>query len=209
MKKQNISFEPTHNTLVGFSDNFNITKGTELRVPNGFIAGLVIDNRIVTLFRESVVDLVSVDNHFKGKNAFVAFFKKGKVDGVWGVGDIHINLSGKGYAYIVGVNGTYDFEIAPDGYSKVLLRRQNRIEIPMNEYSDIILGSITPIVRTIVKLCLNEKVERPDAENYIEDMTNALADISSDRLFEYGILISKMHVNQVYAPRDKEYALII
>lgn len=100
--------------IVQFTDNVDIDKHTEVKVPNGFIAVVFIDERVA--FKADVTAgkrLAEFDKGYVNKQCKVAFIRTKLLPAMmWGFGNIHVNNARLKETYRVGANGKYTIEIA-------------------------------------------------------------------------------------------------
>ncbi|MCH5159024.1 MAG: SPFH domain-containing protein [Clostridiales bacterium] len=102
------------NVVIQFTDVIETDKNTTVKVPNGFIAVVFIDERVA--FKLDVCvgkKLVDYGKEYIRKQCKVAFVRtKPLPQMMWGFGNIQVNNSRLKEAYRVGANGKYGIEIS-------------------------------------------------------------------------------------------------
>lgn len=100
--------------IVQFTDDIVVDKHTSVKVPNGFIAVVFIDERVA--FKMDVTigkRLVEYDKNYINKQCKVAFVRTKLLPPMmWGFGNIQVNNERLKEAYRIGANGKYVIEIA-------------------------------------------------------------------------------------------------
>ena len=100
--------------IIQFTDNVVVDKHTSIKVPNGFISVVFIDERVAFKMDVTVGKrLVEYDKNYINKQCKVAFVRTKLMPSMmWGFGNIQVNNERLKEAYRIGANGKYVIEIS-------------------------------------------------------------------------------------------------
>ena len=202
-----IILQPTvadENVIVQFTQNVIIEKNTVVKVPNGFKAIILIDEKVTFRMNEGATKKLSeYGKDYIGKRGKIAFVHTKMLPAMlWGFGNIQVNNDRLKEAYRVGANGKYVVEIVD------IAKLISAFNVENNITTEKVRDRTISIIRNLGNAVLGKCFAKTDIsvfeiasqiENIRDELFNSLKNENafSDIGFKLkDLTIEKIHVNE-------------